>query len=304
MAQTPNTIVANDVVTSLDIEFNSNYERDIYDFIGRLGLEEPMVMAAGTTLYQLTVSGELNNSLTAGSPSPSSSGTAYVEGDEVALSHYAVTKTPVGELGFKPYRKRTTAAAIQKGGYEQSVLRTDKEMLNDLRTQLLGEFFTFLKGGSSYSTATGATMQATLANMDAKMTDLLETKGFASGRNIRFVNPYDIAGYLGTATVGLATLYGMQYLQNFLGVTDIIVTNKVDQGEIWMTPVENIRMFAADFSELSRGGLTYTISDHGVIGVTHEANLARVSTETHVLSALTMMAEYADLIVKGTINPS
>lgn len=302
MAITPNTIVANDVVAALDIEFNSNFEKQIYDFIARLGLAEPQVMAAGTALYQLTVTGSLNNSATAGTPSPSSSGTAYVEGDEVALSHYAVTKTPIGELSFKPYRKRTTAAAIQKGGYEQSVLRTDKEMLNDLRAQITTGFFTFLFGGSGFSTVTGTTLQACLANMDAKMNDLLETKGFSAGRTIRFVNPYDIAGYLGTANVGLATLYGMQYLQNFLGATDIVVTNKVTQGQVWMTPADNIRLFAADFGELSRGGLSYTISDHGLVGVTHEVNYARVSTETHVLSALTMMNEYADLVVKGTIS--
>lgn len=302
MAITPNTIVANDVVTALDIEFNSNFEKQIYDFIARLGLAEPQVMAAGTALYQLTVTGSLNNSATAGTPSPSSSGTAYVEGDEVALSHYAVTKTPIGELGFQPYRKRTTAAAIQKGGYEQSVLRTDKQMLDDLRAQITTGFFTYLFSGTGASTTTGTTLQACLANMDAKMNDLLETKGFSAGRTIRFVNPYDIAGYLGTANVGLATLYGMQYLQNFLGATDIVVTNKVTQGEVWMTPADNIRLFAADFGELSRGGLAYTISDHGLVGVTHEVNYARVSTETHVLSALTMMNEYADLVVKGTIS--
>lgn len=298
MAKTPNTIVAADVVESLNIEFNSNFEKQIYDFIGRLGLEEPQVMAAGTALYQLTVTGALNNAATA----DSSSGTAYVEGDEVALSHYAVSKTPVGELAFKPYRKRTTAAAIQKGGYEQSVLRTDREMLNDLRTQLLGGFFTFLTGNASASTATGQGLQACLAQMDAKMNDLLETKGFAASRTVRFVNPYNIADYIGTANVGLAELYGMQYLQNFLGATDIVVTNKVTKDEVWMTPVSNIRLFAADFGELSRGGLSYTVSDHGLIGVTHEVNYARVSTETHVLSALTMMNEYADLVVKGTIT--
>ena len=298
MAMTPNTIVAADVVESLNIEFNSNFEKQIYDFIGRLGLEEPQVMAAGTALYQLTVTGALNNAATA----DSSSGTAYVEGDEVALSHYAVSKTPVGELAFKPYRKRTTAAAIQKGGYEQSVVRTDREMLNDLRTQLLGGFFTFLTGNASASTATGQGLQACLAQMDAKMNDLLETKGFAASRTVRFVNPYNIADYIGTANVGLAELYGMQYLQNFLGATDIVVTNKVTKDEVWMTPVSNIRLFAADFGELSRGGLSYTVSDHGIIGVTHEVNYARVSTETHVLSALTMMNEYADLVVKGTIT--
>lgn len=297
MAVTTNTILSTDVVTALDVEFLSNFERETYDFISRLGLAEPQVMAAGTALYQYQVTGALNNSATA----DSSSGTAYIEGDEVALSKYAVAKTPVGELTLVPYRKRTTADAILKGKYEQAVVRTDNAMLKDVRSAILANFFTFLGNGTG--TATGTDFQDALAQTDATLDDEIETKGFGGAdRILHFVNRFDIADYLGKTNVGLANLYGINYLASFLGVNDIVVTSKVAKGTIIATPAENIRMFAADFSELAQGGLAYSVSDHGIIGVHHEPAYNRVSCETHVLSALTMMPEYTDFIVTGTFG--
>lgn len=297
MAMTPNTIVTDDVLASLDIEFASNFEEQVYDFISRLGLGEPEIMRAGTALYQYTITGELNNSAT----EDSSSGTAYVEGDEVALSHYQVERNPVGEISMMPYRKRTTAAAIQKAGYMQSVLRTDNKMIGDIRADILAKFFTFL--GSGTGTATGETFQDTLAQVDAKLEDTLEQKSFGSGRILHFVNRFDIADYLGKSDVGLATLFGINYLASFLGVNDIVVSSKVAKGTVVATPAENIRMFAGDFSAIAEGGLVYTIGDHGLIGVHHEPNYGRVSCETHVYTGVTLMPEYTDFIVTGTITP-
>ena len=297
MAVTTNTITTNDVVESIAREFNSNYEAQVYDFINRLGLEQPLVLPAGSALYQYKVTGELNNSAT----EDSSSGTAYIEGDEVALSKYSVEKVPVGELSLVPYRKRTTAAAIQKGGYAQAIVRTDNQMVKDLRAQLLTGFFTFLGNGTG--TATGDNLQDALAQTDATLMDAIEEKGFGgSDRIIHFVNRFDIADYPGKTNVGLANFFGINYLASFLGINDIIVTSKVDKGTIVATPAENIRMLAADFSSIGQGGLEYSVSDHGIIGIRHEPNYSRVSCETHVLSALTMMAEYTDFIVKGTFG--
>lgn len=295
MAVTTNTILTTDVTESINREFLSNYETQVYDFIDRLGLEQPQILPAGAALYQYTITGALNNSATA----DSSSGTAYIEGDEVALSNYKVTKDAVGELNLVPYRKRTTAAAIQKAGAAQAVVRTDNQMLKDLRKQLLDGFFTFVT--DTGDTATGDTLQDALAQTDATLMDNMETKGFGgSDRILHFVNRFDIADYLGKTNVGLANFFGINYLANFLGINDIIVTSKVSKGEIIAVPVDNIRMLAADFSNIAQGGLSYSVSDHGIIGVYHEPNHARVSVETHVLSALTMMAEYKDFIVQGT----
>ena len=92
---------------SMDQEFIRNFEGDLDRLLEVLGIFGAETIAAGTTLKMLKVAGELNNSKTAGSKESatgdtavqlgSSSGTAYVEGDEVALSKFTATYEPVGE---------------------------------------------------------------------------------------------------------------------------------------------------------------------------------------------------------------
>ena len=130
MAAPTNIITTSDVNLALDRELVCNFTGDndrLMEIMGIFGVEP---MTAGQTLYQLTVTGNLNNAKTDASDLSgasgavtlgSSSGTAYVEGDEVALSNYKVTKTPIERPDIVPYRKMTTAAAIQKSGYEVAV---------------------------------------------------------------------------------------------------------------------------------------------------------------------------------------
>lgn len=290
-----NQIAAADVVASLDREFIRNFDGEVNQLTQVLGIASPEIMAAGTTLYQYDVTGSLNDAKT----DDSSSGTAYVEGDEVALSKYSVSRTAVGSLTLVPYRKATTAQAIAKSGFEQAVVRTDNQMVKDIRSACVTKFFDFLKTGTG--TATGTTLQSTLANVNAKLDVALESNNDSADRIVHFVHPEDIAAYLGTANVGLASLFGMRYLATFLGIDDIIVTSKVAKGTVIATPTENIRIYGADFGELSRGDLSYTTSDSGLIGVHHIGNYGRVSAETNVLTAMTILAEKLPYIVKGTI---
>ena len=335
-----NQIAAADVVASLDREFLRNFDGEVNQLTDILGIASPTIMAAGMTLYQYDVTGSLNDgefeatsdqsvvtgktyytrSGSAGAyvytevESPkdaniasyyeltAASGNHYIEGDEVALSKYSVTKTPVGSLTLVPYRKATTAQAIAKSGFERAVVDTDNQMVKDIRAACVSKFFTYLATGTG--TATGTTLQAALANVNAALDIALEANNDSADRVIHFVHPSDIAGYLGTANVGLASLFGMRYLETFLGIDDIVVTSKVSQGTVIATPAENIRIYGADFGELARGDLAYEVSDSGLIGVHHIGNYARVSAETNVLTAMTILAEKLPYIVKGTIAPA
>ena len=117
---------------SMDQEFIRNFEGDLDRLLEVLGIFGAETIAAGTTLKMLKVAGELNNSKTAGSKESatgdtavqlgSSSGTAYVEGDEVALSKFTATYEPAGEAEAFPYRRMTTHKAIQQSGYVNAVL--------------------------------------------------------------------------------------------------------------------------------------------------------------------------------------
>lgn len=226
--------------------------------------------------------------------------TNVAEGDEVPLSKYAVEKTTIGAIEVNPYKRLTTAQAILKSGYENAILRTDKKMLQDIRVSILDRFFYFLANGTGSSTGQG--LQLALAQAGATLEDAMEQAGDKADRIFYFVNRFDIANYLGTASVTTQNVFGMTYIESFLGVENIFVTSKVPQGTIYATPAENIHIYGVDFGALGQAGLNYTTYNNPLIGVNHNPAYGRVSAETNVLTGATMIAEITNYIVKGSVT--
>lgn len=298
MAAPTNLITTSDMNVALDREFILNFEGD-YDRLAEiLGIFAPERMAAGTALYQLKVTGTLNND----KDGNGSSGSSYVEGDLVNLSKYTATKEPIGAITPKPYRKATSGANILKNGYEIAVMKTDQKMQSHIRADIIKEFFGFMAKGTGEAAGTG--LQGAAAMVDAKLGDTMETNGDEGGKVIHFINRTDAAKYIGNAPVTTQTMFGMTYLQNFLGMTDVFLTNKVASGTMYATPAENIHVFTVDFGELARADLSYQQSDSGLIGVAHSPAYDHVSTETNVLTGMLLFPEVKDYIIKGTINPA
>lgn len=287
MAVLTNTTTSEDIEYSLDVEMITNFNQDVNQLTDLLGIVSPEVMHAGQALYQYKVEGSLD-------------GTAYTEGDEVPLSKYTLAKGEAIELTTTPYRKLTTVQAIQRSGYEAAVVRTDAKMLQDVRADIVDTFFDYLANGTG--AATGTTFQMALAQADAVLMDAMEANHDSAERIIHFVNRFDVADYLGTAQVTTQNAFGMTYIESFLGVSDVFVTSKVEQGTLYAVPAENLHLYGADFGELSRAGLSYTTYDGSLIGVAHQPAYSRVSCETHVLSGALLLAEITDYIVKATIE--
>lgn len=287
MAVPENTTKAEDIEHALDVQMAANFNQE-YDMLADvLGIVSPEVIAAGTAMYQYEVTGSLNDAEVA-------------EGDEVPLSKYIVDKNPIGEIELKPYRKVTTAQAVLKSGYVNSIVRTDAAMVKDVRANIIDKFFSFLGNGTSG--AVGTTLQAALAQADAVLDDEMESNGDKAGRIVHFVNRFDIADYLATATVTTQTVFGMTYIKSFLGVEDIFVTSKVPKGTVFVTPAENIHMYGVDFGALSQAGLNYTVYEGSLIGVNHQPQYNRVSAETNVLTGATLLAEITNYIVRSRIG--
>lgn len=289
MAVLDNTTKQEDTVVALDVEFSANFNADLDRLTEILGLFDPEIIAAGTALYQYKVTGTL-------------SAESVEEGDETPLTKYVLTKESIGEIEFKPYRKLTTAQAILKGGVENAVRRTDDKMVKDIRAAILDKFFTFLKTGTGEADQ-AETLQMALAQTNAKLSDTLEKNNDSADTVVYFVNPYDIATYLGDASITTQTVFGMTYLQSFLGVQNIFVTNRVEKGTIWATPTENIHMYGVDFAALADAGIVYNVQDGSLLGVHHDVNYVRNSAETFAATGCTLLAEIKDYIVKGTISP-
>ena len=117
-----------------------------------LGVTRKIPMMEGTTMYVYSTTGTLQSG-------------AVAEGEIIPLSQYTTTKTAVGDITLKKWRKAVSAEAIKKSGYEASVRETDAALLMDVQAGVRSDFFTFLNGTISGSTsASGVGLQAALAD--------------------------------------------------------------------------------------------------------------------------------------------
>jgi len=294
-----NMITTAQMNLALEQEVIEQYTGEFDRLMEILGIFEPEVMRGGQTLYQVKIDGELNNSKN--EEAGTSSGTSYVEGDLVALSEYRQVKTPIEIVDIEPYRKMTTAAAINKSGYRNAVYRTDRKMLSHVRSQVVGKFFKFLENGTGKADAT-STLQHALAKVDGTLGNALESNHDEAGALCHFVNRMDAADYLGTKEINNQNAFGLTYLANFLGVQNVFLTNRVAPGKVIVTPTENIRIYSLDFANLSDAGLVYTTDESGLIGVAHTPAYDRVGAETHVVNGSLMVPYVTDYIVTGTFG--
>lgn len=292
-----NQIKTEDIDASLSQEFVRNFNHDADRLMEILGLFDVERRHAGRALFMYEVTGELNDKAT----DESSSGRAYKEGDLVALSNFKVNKVPIGELKAYPYRKQTTYQAILDDGYEAAVIKTDNRLRSQIRSAQIVDFFDFLQKGTGTASASG--LQSALAFADATLQDTLEEKHDETDSKIlHFVNRMDAAAYLAGAEITMQSLFGMTYLENFMGVSHVFLTNKIPSGKIIVTPADNVRAFTVDFSELARGGLVYQTEARGLIGVAHKGAYDHVSAETNVLVGLQLVPEVLDFIVVATFG--
>ena len=295
---------------SFDKEFVKNFQGESDRLAEILGIFSPEIKPVGTVLKMLKVTGNLVNTKTDPTKAEAtgvitlghSSGSAYVEGDEVSLSKFNASLEAVGEIKLKPYRKMTSIKAVDKAGVVNSVMATDRKMLSLVRADIVKDFFALLETGTGEATAKG--LQLAAATVDAKLGDTLEKNGDASNRIIHFISREDAAAYLGAAPITTQNVFGMTYLQNFLGMTDVFLTSQVQKGKMYATPVENIHIFGADFGAYAAAGLPYETSSNGLIGVAHTPAYDHVSVETNVLTGMLLFPEVKDYIIKGTITPA
>lgn len=284
-----NTITTADVASALDIEMVSKFDTEFSKLRELMGVYSVERVAAGTAIYQYSVDGTLPN-------------TAPVdEGEEVPLTKYTVEKKHIGDMTLMPFRKLTTAQAILKGGFVGAVLRTDEKMIAQLRNFLVASFINGLDS-TDIATASATGLQEAIALAGAKVLDNMETNGDAASGLVYFISRTDAAKYLAKAPVTTQNVFGMTYLENFLGAERVFISANIPAGTVYVTAPENIHVYAIDWNALSNSGLDYYVSEDGLIGVHHDGNYARTSSETNVLSGVLMYPEVENYICKATIT--
>jgi hypothetical protein len=246
-------------------------------------------MMEGTTMYVLTTTGELANNGN------------VAEGEVIPLSHFEQTKTPVGEITLKKWRKGVSAEAIKKSGYQSAVRDTDAKLLSLVQNGVRTDLFGFLNGSITGSTAvTGEGLQKALAAAWGQLQVLFEDD---TAQAVYFVNPLDVADYLGGATISTQTAFGMNYIEDFLGLGTVIMSSRITQGTFVATAKENIIMYYLTMNGDIADAFKLTADELGYIGINSGyQNNERAQIESLVMDGIQFLVEYAGGVVKGTIT--
>lgn len=277
------TITTADLEPAISVDFTSRISENIKTLQTLFGITEMQAMAQGTVIKSYKME---------------SGATAAQVGEGETIGLTKVTRKLVWskELVLKKYRKVTTAEDIQKVGYNTAVNKTDSKLVSAIQKEVKDDMFTALKTGTG--TATGTNLQKTLAALWGALQVRFEDMDVTP---VYFINPTDVAEYLGNAQVTMQTTFGLSYIENFLGMGTAIITSGVDAKAPIATTKENINgAYTPASGDLATAfGLTY--DDTGIVGMTHAATTNNASIETLLLSGAIFFPEFADGVFKGTI---
>lgn len=285
MAAAENTILTSDVVVARQIDFALQFTGSLRKFMEAMGVTRKMAVQEGAALKAIKVTGTLQDG-------------SVPEGDLIPLSKYKVEEVSVAEAKLNKWRKSTTAEAIIKGGYDQAVGATTDKMVRDVQKTIRDDLFTFLATGTG--TAAGVGLQAALAdgwgNLQVKWEDdAIET--------VNFVNPLDISDYLGKAQVTMQTAFGMNYIENFLGLGTVILNSNVPKGKFYATAKENVILYYinVDSGDIKQA-FQLTTDETGYIGIREYPDNDHACVNDLVMSGVVFFPERLDGIVVGTIS--
>lgn len=279
-----NTIVAADLEPAISIDFTSRIQQNITELREVLGISDLIPMAAGTDIkiYELK---KVNT--------PSQVG----EGETIPLTEIKRTLKSTITLDLDKYRKNTTAEAIQKVGRNMAVNQTDEKLISEIQKDIKKAFYTALATGTG--TTTGTDLQTALANLWAKLQTRYEDMDVTP---VYFINPQDVADYLGTAQIEMQTAFGFTYIENFLGLGTAIISPQVTAKSVFATAKENLNgayvPVSGDVAQTF--GLTYDTT--GTIGMTHQMKTDNATIDTLIMSCVKFFPEYADGVFKATIS--
>lgn len=284
MAAENNTILSTDLARVRMVDFSMQFTGSLRKLMEALGVTRKIAVQEGAALKAFKVTGTLADGTVA-------------EGELIPLSKYETEEVPVGEIVLEKWRKATTAEAILKGGYDQAVGATTDKMVKDIQKTIRTKFFNHLATGTG--TATGNGVQAALANGWGNLQVLWEDDAVDT---VYFLNPLDIADYLGKAQITVQTVFGMQYVENFLGLGTVFLNSSVPKGKYYATAKENIVTY---FVNVGAGDIAaafgLTTDETGFIGISEYPDKDCARVLDLVMSGVTFFPERIDGIVVGTI---
>lgn len=271
-------------VSARDIDFVSSFSKNVQSLLDILGISRMIKKANGTQLVVKTASGTLQSG-------------SVAEGDEIPMSQFGVAETTIGSITLEKYRKGVSAEAISNYGYDVAVARTDEELKSQLTGIVTNKFYDFMKTGTLKSQE--SSWKKAIAMAIGRVKHKFQTINRTATGIAVFVNTLDVYSYIGDADLTVQTAFGMDYIKGFMGADIVFLSDKINQGTVIATPLNNLMAYYVDpgDSEFSKAGLVYAVdSENGFVGYHSEGNYSRAISESFALMGITIMAEYLDAV--------
>ena len=226
--------------------------------------------------------------------------TAVAEGETIPLSKMTRAKDQEYTVTWFKKRRAVSAEAIARHGASRAITEADTRLLREIQNGIKDDFLAYLK--KTKTKVKGKSLQQALANSWGKLTTFNEFEGSPL---VSFVNPLDVAEYLGNTAVAsdASNVFGFTLLQNFLGMQNVIVMPSCPQGKIYTTAVENLVFAYLNVAGGDLGGLFADFTDEtGLIGVARDRHLNNLTFESVFFGANVLFAEIPDGVVEATIE--
>lgn len=260
-----------------------------------LGIMRPIRKAPGTKLvsYKASVDGTLQG------------GTAVAEGDEIPFTKMKVEPVSYADIEVAKYAKSVTLESVAKYGADVAVEKTDDAFLVALQNKVLADFYAFLLTGTLSISET--TWQRALAMAKGRVLDKFAGMDKDVTEVVGFANILDAYSYLGDKDITIQTVFGISYVENFLGYRTLFLLPEkyIAQGKVVALPVENIDLYYVDpsDSDFARLGLEYTVKgDTNLVGVHVEGDYSRATGDMFAIIGMKLWAEYLDGIAVATFG--
>lgn len=281
-------------VTAREIDFVTRFGDNWDALRDLLGIMRPIQKTPGTTLVSYTASVALEDG-------------DVDAGEVIPYSKATVIEASKDDIVLKKYAKAVPIEDVNKYGARIAVQKTDEAFLNQLQSNVLADFYAFLNTGSL--TGTASTWQAALALAKGKVLDKFNKMRKTVTDVVGFANVLDFYNYLGAAQITVQTMFGLNYVKNFMGYSTLFLLSYPDvaPGTVLACPVENIDLYYvdpadADFQQL---GLNYTVQgETNLIGFHANGNYSTAVGESFALMGMKLWAEYLDGIANITVNDS
>jgi hypothetical protein len=281
-----NTVTSTDIEPAISIDHVNRITTNIQTLSRALGITNMIPLAAGSVVkrYKTTVT---------------KGGKQATEGDVVPLTKVERKALDPLTIELLPYRKLTTAQAIQKSGQAIALNETDGELVKEVQKDVRNSFFDLVTGSGATAAAGGTNLQEAIAQAWGTLATYFEDK---DATPVFFVNPLDVASYLGTATISVQTAFGFDYIEKFLGLGTAFISPRVTKGTVYATAQENLNGVYAPQGGDVANAFSLTYDESGMIGMTHSRADDRFSIQTLVTAGVLFYTEDAAGVIKSTIN--